>query len=185
MKNKVREGIKACVMAMKDREEAEKKIAEKILDSEEFAKAKCVFCYVSKEGEVGTHEIIMRALERGKRVFVPKVRGNEMFACEIGSLIGLESGSFGVMEPKGARRANEKYIDLALVPGVAFDERGNRLGRGKGYFDSFIPKLRCLVIGLAFECQVVDEVPVEKHDAKVDAVVTEKRTLVFKRDAKT
>jgi 5-formyltetrahydrofolate cyclo-ligase len=90
-------------------------------------------------------------------------------------------GVFGILEPRkeSARIFNPEEIDLVIVPGVAFDEHRNRIGFGAGFYDRFLESVRpsCAKIGIAFEFQIYDEVPVEEHDIPLDLVITEKRTI--------
>ena len=83
----------------------------------------------------------------------------------------LREGAFHIMEPVGAPFTDLRRIDVALVPGVAFDALGHRLGRGKGYYDRFLSRLSCRCIGICFDFQKVAEVPVGEHDISVDEVI--------------
>ena len=84
----------------------------------------------------------------------------------------LAPGAFGIPEPQG-EAADPASIDLTLVPGAAFDKSGGRLGRGGGYYDRYLPLVRGLTVGLAFECQMLETVPREAHDIGIQRVVTE------------
>jgi 5-formyltetrahydrofolate cyclo-ligase len=107
---------------------------------------------------------------------VPKIKkGYGLLAIEIKSLDELSPGTFGILEPAGEKGISPEEIDLVVVPGVAFDKRGNRMGYGAGYYDSFLPKLRPEVkkVAVAFEIQVTDSLPAEEHDVKMDLIITE------------
>ncbi|MDR0705319.1 MAG: 5-formyltetrahydrofolate cyclo-ligase [Planctomycetaceae bacterium] len=118
-------------------------------------------------------------------VVVPCCDENTIVPVRIFSRNDLESGRFGILEPKQKIRNNPKYhvtpeqLDVVFVPGLAFDTLGNRLGRGKGYYDRFLSQfpLNTLLIGLAFECQIVEQIPVDTWDCPVSIVVTEKRII--------
>lgn len=139
-----------------------------------------VMSYVSMHDEVSTHEIIRSCLRRGVRVCVPCVdaANQSMTASELENFsTDLEKGYGGIMEPRQdcRRPVDAEQIDLHLIPGVAFDPRGNRIGRGKGYYDRFLLEANpeSIKVGLAYSWQVVDEIPEESHDVAMDLVVTE------------
>lgn len=170
---------KTLSMTEEQRQNKSSKIISRIKELEEFSRARCIMVYVSKSDEVDTTGLIEDMLRSGKRVVVPVVDRNkeEIVPCEITSLNELHPRTFGVMEPKpeDARIVNLNEIDLAIVPGRAFDKDCNRLGRGKGYFDRFLKKLggRIKIIGVAFSEQLFDSIPVSERDVNVDVVVTE------------
>jgi len=144
-----------------------------------FRRAKTVCCYVSLPYEVQTWQLIDVMLKRGKRVVVPvtdrsrkRLRLSEL--CD--PLTELAPGAFGVWEPRPAvrRPITAKALDLVLVPGVAFDGTGHRLGHGHGYFDRFLARLPNTVptVGLAYRFQLLDRLPASPHDHAVQTVVT-------------
>lgn len=152
----------------------------------EFQRAKTVSFYVAKEDEVQTERMIKDSLKLGKRVLVPicKESGelalSELLDCDT----ELEPGSFGVLEPKLTcrRMVPATKAELIVVPGVAFDLSGHRLGRGKGYYDRFLQKVSSSnpgtrFIGLAYEFQVLNDLPHTPGDVPVHKVVTEKRVI--------
>jgi 5-formyltetrahydrofolate cyclo-ligase len=118
-------------------------------------------------------------------IVVPCCDEDTIIPVRIFSRNDLEPGRFGILEPKQNLRNNFKYhvtpeqLDVVIVPGLAFDASGNRLGRGKGYYDRFLSQFppKTLLIGLAFECQIVEKVPVDARDCPVSIVVTEKRII--------
>ncbi len=138
-------------------------------------------CYAAISGEVETRQIIRKALLDGKRVAVPVTVASKkrLIAVEVSDpkrdLQG--KGPLGIPEPHPKKRLSfaRKKLDLVLVPGVAFDAHGRRLGRGGGYYDRFLSTLPGGVpkIGLAFRFQVVDDLPFEKHDKPVSLVLTD------------
>ena len=152
-----------------------------------FAKAEDIYTYVDRNRESGTRRTIKTAFETGKKVWVPKVTGDTMHFYRIESLAELRLGAYGIMEPKGdgpmdGAAWNEACEGLMLMPGVAFDGQCRRVGYGGGYYDRYLAsypadgsKLR--VMALAFECQVLPEVPYEEYDRKPEIVVTEKRMI--------
>ena len=145
----------------------------------EYAAAQLVHTYVSsKENEVDTHELIRRCLEQGWRVAVPDVRpGTRILAhAEIRGLEQLVPDSWGIPSPPadhGEWIETLDEIDLVVVPGVAFDAQGRRLGLGGGYYDRFLSRTKGAKVGLTYDALLLDEVPVESHDVTMDIVVTE------------
>jgi 5-formyltetrahydrofolate cyclo-ligase len=137
--------------------------------------AKTIVAYYSLPDEVDTHGFIDQLLADGKTVYLPKVISNEeMVLCRYTGAESLSLGAFGIMEPVGRQIAADEVIDAVLVPGMAFDGDGNRLGRGKGYYDRFLKSLshpRPQLIGVCFDFQKVDMVPTESTDVRVDVVV--------------
>ena len=161
-----------------------KLIMGKLMGLREYSKAKTILTYVSMDEEVSTRELIPKAISDGKCVVVPAVSQYEksMSLHEIKSLEELEPGYRGISEPKNRKTCFEcEKVDLAFVPGLAFDKRCNRLGRGKGMFDKLFAKAGCIGVALAFDFQIVDRVPVEACDVPVNFVITEKRILRTRR----
>jgi 5-formyltetrahydrofolate cyclo-ligase len=158
-------------------------IVRTVLGLDEIAKATTVASYVGKEGEVETAGIVGKLLARGKRVLVSVTdrKNHAIVFSELRGLDELAPGTFGILEPKPnalrPRALDEAHV--IIVPGVAWDERGFRLGYGKGYFDAALDALRKPVplIGLAFEFQIVSRIPEEHHDIPVDMLVTDRRTI--------
>jgi 5-formyltetrahydrofolate cyclo-ligase len=151
----------------------------------EFTGAARLLVYVSKEREVDTHGLIRQMLAMGRQVCVPcfEPARQQYVASELRDFdADLATGKFGILEPKSEaiRPAAPVQIDAVLVPGLAFDETGNRLGRGRGYFDRLLHEMRGVRIALAFDFQLLAEVPAEAHDARMDFVVTETRVIKIK-----
>jgi 5-formyltetrahydrofolate cyclo-ligase len=139
-----------------------------------------VAVYSPIQNEVETADIRDHALAAGKRLFYPRCTAeNVLELVEIGSVTELAIGRFGILEPTGKRRLSKDQEELVVfVPGVAFDLRGNRLGRGEGWYDRLIEKLgRATFVALAYDFQIVDEVPAEEWDQKVHYLITERRIV--------
>lgn len=163
--------------------EAERKrlndlVYENTINSEYYKKANTIFVFVSYDTEVDTHNIIKKAIEDGKTVCVPKTISMEegMLAIRINSFDDMASGNYGILEPKYATpKVDESLIDLAFIPGLAFDKRGGRVGYGGGFYDRFMNSMReeAKQIGLAYSFQMFDEVPMEKHDLFIDGLITD------------
>ena len=155
-------------------------IKQKLFSTEAFNRAKTVFFYVSAGSEVRTHEMIKEAL-KSKRVAVPVTdKGKKkLIASQILDFSELAIRHFSILEPKKefVRPIDRKASDLIIVPGIAFDEEGNRIGYGYGYFDSFLEKISVPKIALAYEMQLVKKIRSIGKDARVDFIVTEKRVI--------
>ncbi len=163
------------------------KIEGKLESLEEFQKSKVIATYVSKREEVQTEHIITNALNTGKRVFVPIVnpRNKNLVFSEIRGLSELVVSQFGIREPRPefVRPVDFREAELIVVPIVAWDERGFRIGNGGGYFDKALAPLKGnLTVGLAFESQRVNMVPEERHDIPLKMIITESRILKFERN---
>jgi len=167
-----------------------RRIAESCRELPELAAAPIICSYLSFRDEVDTLELVAGLLAAGRRVAVPAhlhETGRPLVFAEIDSLEGLVPSHFGVPQPPAdaLRVVPVGEIPLFLVPGVGFDLAGNRLGFGLGFYDRAFagasPTARR--IGLAFEAQIVDRLPAEPHDVRMDAVITEERRIVVPRGA--
>ncbi len=176
LRKKIRGVLADFPEALLERESRE--IAEKLFGLPEYRSAKMIFAYASMKKEVQTDLILQHALDAGKRVFLPKVTGaGQMVFTEIRSLTELVyTEPFGIREPSLLSEAeiiDPPVPELMLVPGLAFDRAGNRLGHGGGYYDRYLSELKSktLLLGLALSCQLVPEVPAEPFDIPVDRVL--------------
>jgi 5-formyltetrahydrofolate cyclo-ligase len=148
----------------------------------QYLAARAVALYSPIQNEVDTSEILGHALACGRKVFYPKAgEGNEAGFYQISSSDALAAGRFGIPEPDGAHPLSD--IDrnnlVAFVPGLLFDGRGNRLGRGGGWYDRMLARLdnQGVFVGLAYEFQVVAKLAAEKWDCKIHFVITENRVI--------
>ncbi len=147
-----------------------------------FSTARTLMLYASMRDEVPTHTLIERLLSAGRRVALPIVRRGDKtltLSC-LSSLDDLRPAQFGVPEPMPHTRqvCTPSSVEVALIPGLAFDMQGHRLGHGLGYYDRFLPSLSCPKIGLAYDVQIAPRLPREAHDHPVDYIVSEKRVVV-------
>lgn len=181
IKAKIRERILGKLKNQKEEEGQRKSllIKNKLFRLSFFKKAKVVMFYMSKDGEVDTIPMIKEAIEKGKKIVVPITLTNEKELAV--SLISgndqeLETGPWGIRQPRKSnlRPVDFKKIDLVVVPGLAFDRSKNRLGRGGGYYDKFLKKIpeTTSTIGLAFDFQILDNLPISFHDVKVKYLLT-------------
>lgn len=175
-------------LARNERGSADRSIAHRILHSPEFMDAEIIVSYLSCGAEVDTHAIIERAWIMGKTVVLPRcVAGSRLMRWfKVDSFEGLERGSLGILEPhvdpgREVDPCGKRHV-LALVPGLAFDMQGFRLGYGGGFYDTFLERFDGISLGLCREVQVVDSLKalcaVDSHDVPVGAIATEKRLIV-------
>jgi 5-formyltetrahydrofolate cyclo-ligase len=160
------------------------RIRETLLSLPEFCRAKVILFFASFRSEVSTFPQIEEALRLGKGVLLPSVdtRNRELKLFEIKDLNELSPGYMGIPEPVVAWERERDINDatLVLLPGAAFDHRGNRLGYGGGYYDRLLARLKrkLPLVALAYEEQIVDSLPSEAHDIKVHMIVTDKRVII-------
>lgn len=161
-----------------------REIAKRLFARPEFQGAKTVMFYVSRGGEVDTSQMIRKTLEIGRRVAVPVIKeeGRRLLPVLISDPDReLCRSSRGIPEPemKSTRFVPPRDLDLIILPGVAFDRTGNRLGRGGAFYDNFLKAVRPGVpkIALAFHRQLVDKISPDPHDVAVDLIITEKTTI--------
>ena len=149
-----------------------------------FLESKTVIFYMNSGSEVLTEAMIAKAWEYEKTVCLPWVdkKREQILPLKIDNLDkDVAPGYLGIREPisQQCKVFPVQYIDLAIVPGIAFDERGGRIGHGTGFYDKFIPALDVTTrkVALAFECQIVAQIPMEPHDRYIDIIITEERII--------
>ena len=149
--------------------EQSKVILDKLENHQSFIEAKIVMLYSSLPDEVYTHDFLEK-WRNEKRIILPTVVGDDIIPVELSRDTEFAIGDFNILEPQ-----NNEYTgdyDLIVVPGVAFDRNGNRIGRGKGYYDRFLCKhLDVKRIGICFDFQLVDEVPTEDNDIRMHEII--------------
>lgn len=132
-----------------------------------------ILLYHSLPDEVCTHQLIRDLAAVGKTVLLPTVVGEELQLHQYTGDTHLgTSASFGIQESQGPLFTDHPLIDLAIIPGMAFTPQGDRLGRGKGYYDRLLPHLTCPLIGIAFPFQLLPTIPTEPHDIRMTEVLT-------------
>jgi 5-formyltetrahydrofolate cyclo-ligase len=156
----------------------------RLFEQPEFIKAEVVMVFMSLPQEIDTTPIVLRAWQDHKRVLAPKVSWNQrrMLPIEVRSLSDdLTVTHFGVREPTAGVPIPIPIIDLVVVPGLGFDEYGNRIGRGRGFYDRFLahPEFNGVACGLGYEDQVTTRVPVGPLDRRVDLLVTNEAVRRF------
>ena len=150
-----------------------KLIQERLMALPEFRNAGHILLYNALSDEVGTKDILAR-WHKKKKLYLPVIKGVDLDIVPYeGEERLVREKVYGIPEPIGKKLHDESLIDLIVVPGMAFDSRNNRLGRGKGYYDRILKRLpNAPKIGLAFDFQIVEQVPAEPHDVKMDFVIT-------------
>lgn len=151
-------------------------IFSKLQKTDIFINAKKIFIYHSLRGEVQTMEFISEWILK-KEFFLPAVTGKNLTFRKYDKNSFLKTGKLGVMETDGADYTAYNVVDLIIVPGIAFDLQMNRLGRGKGYYDRFLPKLPAVKIGVCFDFQLFEQIPSCLHDVKMDYIITEDKFI--------
>lgn len=161
-------------------------IQKRLLELPVYLESKTIGLYASFNNEVSTSIIFDKALEDGKKVLFPYIRkvDRELGFLPVRGLDELELGQFGIMTPPFGEGKDDYIadIELLLIPGVSYDLKGGRIGYGGGFYDRTLHKLAKLpfMLALAYEFQVLDEVPMLPHDVRINAVVTEKRVIILK-----
>jgi len=158
------------------------KIKNRLFEMKEFKQSSYLLFYISYDNEVYTHDMIKECLKNKKKVIVPvSDRKNRcLILSNLTNWKDLITGAYGILEPRADKieKVPVEQIDLIIVPGVGFDEQGRRIGHGKGYYDNLLRNSKnALHIGLAFEVQIVKEIPVDSHDIPVNKIITEKRVI--------
>ena len=185
-KKALRERVRLLVAAMPPAERLVRsaRAQARLIETPEFQRARTLMIYHSDSSEVDTHDIVLECLAGKKRVSLPRTqRGTRTLQVReiLDVARDLEHSALGKFkEPLGILPAIAlEHIDLVIVPGRAFDAQGNRLGRGAGYYDRFFGKqeVRAVAAALAFDCQVLEEVPCAAHDHPMDLIVTETRVI--------
>ncbi|MDA3885485.1 MAG: 5-formyltetrahydrofolate cyclo-ligase [Candidatus Delongbacteria bacterium] len=148
-------------------------VMRKLEDSEEFNNSSSIFIYWAMDDEVDTREFIIKWYKE-KTFILPTVDGDDLILKKFSGTDSLKSGDiYSIPEPKGKPFENLNDIDLAIIPGVAFDKQNNRMGRGKAYYDKILKQMKANthLIGICYDFQFLEKVPVEEHDIKMDKVI--------------
>ena len=162
-------------------------IRQRLFESKEYLDCKRLFTFVSFRSEVDTIQIIQNALMDGKSVYIPKVEDDILEFYEIKSMNHLHPSKFGVLEPVGEEEyryipvQDNRQDNLILLPGLAFDSLGNRIGYGGGFYDKYLsshPEAEFYKVALAYDFQLMDKIPSEKFDRKADAVLTPSQRII-------
>jgi len=166
------------------RAEWDRAIQSRLLSDAIYRRSKVIHCYLSLPDEVAMERVVRSAVADGKRLVVPVMapQDRELMHVEITDYDHeLVAGKWGILTPRSGvgLSVDPSEVDLFIVPGAVFDQRGYRLGRGLGYYDRCLSRVkgRAVICAAAYELQVLDDVPVEAHDVPVDYIVTEQRVI--------
>ena len=184
-KKKIRDLAHAQRNAQENKDELSRAICAKFVALPAYVSAKVVMYYIDVRSEVRTRHDLPSALTQGKKIIIPwcNEKGElELFHLE--SMDELAIGMYKILEPKQelrslpAKQVEAKELDLIMVPGVAFDRNGARMGHGKGYYDKLLQhaRLDAPLVALAFECQLFEQIPTASHDIFMDLLITERAT---------
>ncbi len=185
-KSQIREEIaqKISTLSAKEIAEKTKAIEDRLFDFANFLESKIALMYVNNANEVQTANILRRAFHYSKIVVLPaySTENFEMTLKKVDNLKkDLQMGPRNIVQPHDTRCkiVPIEKIDIAIIPAVALDEKGGRIGSGEGYYDRLIPNLAITTrkVALALEAQIIPQVPLESHDKHVDIIITEKRVI--------
>ena len=183
MKNEMRKEFlkKRSAIPKEEQQEKSRIIIEKILNTEEYKKAKWIFTYIDMGSEVKTVPFIEQAWKDGKNVAVPIAKKDRlMYFVPLTTFEGLSRTKLGVMEPNEPieKQVLPEKDTMFIVPGSMFDVKMNRCGYGGGYYDTYISEKNVEnTIGICYDFQLVDEIPTEEFDRKLKRIITEKRDI--------
>lgn len=182
MKKELRESILAKRLALTPEAATalSQNIQERLVGTPLWKQSEWVALYSAVKNEVDTRLLFMKALEAGKSVYFPRVEQGIQF-YEVTTPDDLQKGAWGILEPKHEcpMLPEKEAGGLIVIPGVAFDQRGHRLGYGRGFYDNLLGKMETPTVGLAYEFQVLPELPAEAWDKRVKNLITEKKEYHF------
>jgi 5-formyltetrahydrofolate cyclo-ligase len=188
VKKAIREQAHANRKAQENKEPLSEAICETFIAQPEFAAATTVMVYIDVRTEVRTRQHLPKLLQGGKRIVVPYCVDGELELFLLENMDELSIGMYKILEPKEelrdapGKQVDVKELDLIMVPGVAFDPNGARMGHGFGYYDKLLEHARkdTPLVALAFECQIFPEIPTHAHDVFMDKIITEERIIAGK-----
>jgi len=178
---------KLAAMSDEERHEASSAACTRLAGLEVFKHAGLVMLYMPLAGEVDTTSLAIRCFQMGKTVCVPRMdwKRKDLNAVEVTGFDDhvMETDEHGLRSPRGGRPVVPESIDLVVVPALAFDTQGNRVGRAGGYFDRFLLRLKrsAVSVGLAFDGQIIDAAPVSERHVRLDVIVTDRRVSHARR----
>ncbi len=176
-KNNIRQYIKSLKAKLTPPEKTAQaeKVFQQLELTPEFQQADTIFLYWSLSDELPTHDFINKWKD-SKTILLPAIEGDDIFPIKFESEETMQKGLLGIMEPD----SKQKYIEdiqLILIPGIAFDKQKNRLGRGKGYYDRFLKESKAVKIGICYDFQLLETIPVWEDDIRMDRIITPETML--------
>lgn len=177
-KDDIRRRVRARKRLLNDdeRRQAADKVFSRLEQLAAFAVSENILIYNSLPDELSTR-MFLDKWSTGKRFFLPRVNGLDLELLPY-ERTRMQMGAFRIEEPTGDDVTDPRQMELIIVPAVAFDRAGNRVGRGKGYYDRLLSKTNAYTVGVAYDFQLFDEINVDDHDIPVDMVITETHTIV-------
>lgn len=175
LKKKIRNQIKDLKSQISFQEKLIKSdnIFKKVEEHINFQQSKFVLIYWSMDDEVHTHNFILK-WANDKEFILPCVCQDKLILKKFEGTENLQTGiKYGIKEPVGEIFPEPEKIDLAIIPGIAFDKEKNRMGRGKAYYDNLLPNLNAYKIAVCFNFQIIESVPVEDHDVKMNEIISD------------
>lgn len=178
-KNEIRRKVKALrtMLLETERRKAAEEVFERLEKTAAFILAEHILMYHSLPDELFTHSFLNKWAGK-KHFYLPRVNGVNLDILPYDES-RLELGSFHIEEPTGNGTVDPSEIELIVVPAVAYDRRGNRLGRGKGFYDRLLGTTKATKVGVGYDFQLFDELPTEPHDVGMDIVITQSTTIVI------
>ena len=172
-KNEIRRKVKGLKSMLLEAEklQAADEVFDRLEQTAAFLMADKILMYHSLPDELSTVRFLRKWRDR-KRFFLPRVNGVNLDILPYDES-RLEHGAFHIEEPTGTNTVSPDEIEMVVVPGVAYDRSGNRLGRGRGFYDRLLASTRATKVGVGYEFQLVDSIPAEPHDVKMDLVITQ------------
>lgn len=179
-KNEIRRKIKAMksMLLESERIAAAEEVFAQLEKSAAFIMASNILMYHSLPDELSTHGFLAKWRDK-KHFYLPRVNGVNLEILPYDES-RLELGAFHIEEPTGTNVIDSEDIELIVVPGVAYDKKGNRLGRGKGFYDRLLKTTGATKIGVGYEFQMIDEIPTEPHDVKMNIIITQNTFRIIK-----
>ena len=159
---------------------ASRMVQKAFIATAEFAGAGVVAIYAPIHNEVDTKEVMLEALKSSKVLLFPRVYGNGLEFCTVSGPEDLQEGAFGILEPtSGCPPRSPEEADLIIIPGIAFDMEGRRIGYGKGFYDKALHPLegKGRIVAFCYDFQLVDKITGEPHDVVMDMIITEQRVI--------
>lgn len=179
-KNEIRRKIRSLRLMLDehDKMQAATEVFSRLESTAAFQLAERILMYHSLPDELNTHQFLSKWNGR-KRFYLPRVNGADLEILPYEET-RLELGSFHIEEPTGDDITDPGEIELVIVPATAYDRKGNRLGRGKGFYDRLLKTTSATKIGVGYEFQLIDEVPSEPHDVAMDIIITQHSTIIIR-----
>lgn len=180
-KNEIRRKIRAMKSMLLENEKlsaAEEAFA-RLEQSAAFLMARNILMYHSLPDELSTHSFLKKWSDR-KNFFLPRVNGVDLDILPYDES-RLELGAFHIEEPTGENTVEINEIEVIIVPGIAYDSKGNRLGRGKGFYDRLLAETKATKIGIAYDFQIMEEIPSEPHDISMDIIISPSATRIIRK----